>query len=143
MNFLQKRIKLWILRARYDLGLGSIVELSQAQLNQAQAGIAQAGAKYDYATRLAELEYQEGALKVQGRALERRDAGYSERDGLRRSCIDTVNQKIYTQQMIGGFRHKGLEEIYLTGKMRRVGADHIGSAFVSCNCWKKPCSRGT
>ena len=50
-------------QARYDLGLGSIVELSQAQLNQAQAGIAQAGAKYDYATRLAELEYQEGALR--------------------------------------------------------------------------------
>ncbi len=50
-------------QARYDLGLGSIVELSQAQLNQAQAGIAQAGAKYDYATRLAELEYEEGALR--------------------------------------------------------------------------------
>jgi proteic killer suppression protein len=27
--------------------------------------------------------------------------------------------------MIGGFRHKGLEEIYLTGKTRRIGADHI------------------
>jgi outer membrane protein len=50
-------------QARYDLGLGSIVELSQAQLNQAQAGIAQAGAKYDYATRLAELAYQQGALR--------------------------------------------------------------------------------
>jgi outer membrane protein len=50
-------------QARYNLGLGSIVELSQAQLNQAQAGIAQASAKYDYATRLAELAYQEGALR--------------------------------------------------------------------------------
>lgn len=50
-------------KARYDLGLGSIVELSQAQLNQAQAGIAQASAKYDYATRLTELSYQEGALR--------------------------------------------------------------------------------
>lgn len=49
-------------KSRYDLGLGSIVELSQAQLNQAQAGIAQASAKYDYATRLTELSYQEGAL---------------------------------------------------------------------------------
>ena len=48
---------------RYKLGLGSIVELSQAQLNQAQASIAQATAKYDYATRLSELSYQEGALK--------------------------------------------------------------------------------
>ena len=27
--------------------------------------------------------------------------------------------------MIGGFKHKGLEEIYLTGKTRRIGADHI------------------
>jgi outer membrane protein len=50
-------------QSRYDLGLGNIVELSQAQLNQAQASIAQASAKYDYATRLAELAYQEGALR--------------------------------------------------------------------------------
>ena len=28
--------------------------------------------------------------------------------------------------MIGGFRHKGLEEIYLNGKTRRIGAAHIG-----------------
>jgi proteic killer suppression protein len=28
--------------------------------------------------------------------------------------------------MIGGFRHKGLEEIYLTGKTRRIGASQIG-----------------
>ena len=28
--------------------------------------------------------------------------------------------------MIGGFRHKGLEEIYRTSKTRRIGADHIG-----------------
>jgi proteic killer suppression protein len=27
--------------------------------------------------------------------------------------------------MIGGFRHKGLEEIYLTGKTRRIGAELI------------------
>jgi proteic killer suppression protein len=27
--------------------------------------------------------------------------------------------------MIGGFRHKGLEEISLTGKTRRIDADHI------------------
>ena len=27
--------------------------------------------------------------------------------------------------MIGGFRHKGLEEIYLTGKTRRIAADQI------------------
>jgi plasmid maintenance system killer protein len=28
--------------------------------------------------------------------------------------------------MDGGFRHQGLEEIYRTGKTRRIGADHIG-----------------
>ncbi len=28
--------------------------------------------------------------------------------------------------MIGSFRHKGLEEFYLTGKTRRIGAEHIG-----------------
>jgi len=27
--------------------------------------------------------------------------------------------------VVGGFRHKGLEEIYLTGKTRRIGADHV------------------
>jgi toxin HigB-1 len=27
--------------------------------------------------------------------------------------------------MLGGFRHKGLEEIYLTGKTRRIGAEYV------------------
>ena len=27
--------------------------------------------------------------------------------------------------MIGGFKHKGIEAIYLTGKTRRIGADHV------------------
>lgn len=27
--------------------------------------------------------------------------------------------------MIGSFRHKGLEDIYRTGKTRRIGADHV------------------
>jgi outer membrane protein len=61
--FAEANKALELAQARYDLGLGSIVELSQAQLNQAQAGIAQAGAKYDYATRLSELSFQEGALR--------------------------------------------------------------------------------
>jgi proteic killer suppression protein len=26
----------------------------------------------------------------------------------------------------GGFRHKGLEEIYLSGTTRRIGIEHIG-----------------
>ncbi|MFZ0820007.1 MAG: TolC family protein [Candidatus Acidiferrales bacterium] len=49
-------------QARYKLGLGNIVELSQAQLNQTQASIAQATAKYDYASQFSELLYQEGTL---------------------------------------------------------------------------------
>jgi proteic killer suppression protein len=27
--------------------------------------------------------------------------------------------------VIGGFKHKGLEEIFLTGRTRRIGADHF------------------
>ena len=27
--------------------------------------------------------------------------------------------------MIGSFRHKGLEELYRSGRTRRIGADHI------------------
>jgi proteic killer suppression protein len=27
--------------------------------------------------------------------------------------------------MIGGFRHKGLEDIYLTGKTRRIGSAYV------------------
>jgi outer membrane protein len=50
-------------QSRYDLGLSSIVELSQAQLNVTQAQLAQAGARYDYAARLAALRYAIGAKK--------------------------------------------------------------------------------
>ena len=49
-------------QSRYQLGLSSIVELSQAQLNQTQAKIDQASAKYDYATRISVLNYQLGNL---------------------------------------------------------------------------------
>jgi outer membrane protein len=50
-------------RARYKLGLSSIIELSQSQLNETQAEIAQASAKYDYAAQLSALNYQIGALQ--------------------------------------------------------------------------------
>ncbi len=49
-------------QARYDLGLGSIVELSQAQLNKTSAQIASAEAKYDYQIQRSVLSYQIGAL---------------------------------------------------------------------------------
>jgi len=50
-------------QARYNLGLSSIVELSQAELNLTEAEIAQASAKYEYQIRRAELTYRIGALQ--------------------------------------------------------------------------------
>ncbi len=47
-------------QARYNLGLGSIVELSQAQLNNTAAQIEQSSAKYEYQIQRAVLEYQIG-----------------------------------------------------------------------------------
>jgi outer membrane protein len=49
-------------KTRYDLGLGSIVELSQAQLQQTQAEISNAQAGYDYRLALAMLRYQTTGL---------------------------------------------------------------------------------
>jgi outer membrane protein len=48
---------------RYNLGLSSIVELTQAQLNQTRAQIEQTTARYEYQARTAALRYQTGALK--------------------------------------------------------------------------------
>ena len=50
-------------QARYDLGLGSIVELSQAQLNKTSAEIVSTSAKYEYQIQRAVLDYQTGALR--------------------------------------------------------------------------------
>jgi outer membrane protein len=50
-------------QSRYDLGLSSIVELTQAQLNKTRAEIEQASARYDYQARISTLRYQTGALK--------------------------------------------------------------------------------
>ena len=49
--------------SRYNLGLSSIVELTQAQLNKTRAEIEQASARYDYQARMAALRYQTGALR--------------------------------------------------------------------------------
>jgi outer membrane protein len=54
----QANLALNLAQARYKLGLGSIVELSQAQLQQTQAQIANVGAGYDYRLALAVLQYQ-------------------------------------------------------------------------------------
>jgi outer membrane protein len=50
-------------QARYDAGLGSIVELTQAQYTQTAAQIGAASAKYEYLIRRALLDYTTGALR--------------------------------------------------------------------------------
>jgi outer membrane protein len=50
-------------QTRYDAGLGSIVELSQAQLNLTTAQIANTSATYDYQAQRVILDYQTGTLK--------------------------------------------------------------------------------
>jgi outer membrane protein len=50
-------------QARYDSGLGSIVELNEAQLSQTSAEISAASAKYEYLSRRAVLDYRRGAIR--------------------------------------------------------------------------------
>ena len=59
----QAERSLRLAQTRYDNGLGSIVELNQAQLSQVAAEIAAAGAKYDYLSRRAALAFVTGALR--------------------------------------------------------------------------------
>lgn len=54
----QATLALNLAQTRYNLGLSSIVELSQAQLQQTQAQISNAQAGYDYRLALAVLQYQ-------------------------------------------------------------------------------------
>lgn len=49
--------------ARYEIGLGSIVEVNQAQLSEVSAEIAAATAKYDYLSRRAALAFVTGVLR--------------------------------------------------------------------------------
>jgi outer membrane protein len=56
----QAKLALDLARTRYDLGLSSIVELSQAELSLTRAEIAGASARFDYLSRRAELNYQLG-----------------------------------------------------------------------------------
>ncbi|HEY1950459.1 MAG TPA: TolC family protein [Bryobacteraceae bacterium] len=48
-------------KTRYQIGLSSIVELSQAQLQQTQAAIGNANARAQYSFAIANLQYQVGA----------------------------------------------------------------------------------
>lgn len=56
----QARMAYDLAQSRYDLGLSSIVELSQAQLNRTRAEISDVSARYDYQLQRAILDYQLG-----------------------------------------------------------------------------------
>jgi outer membrane protein len=59
----QATMALDLAQGRYNLGLSSIVELTQAQLNLTQAEVENLGAKYDYQKSYAVLQYATGALR--------------------------------------------------------------------------------
>jgi outer membrane protein len=59
---LQSKEALRLAQDRYDAGLGSIVELNEAQLNETSAEITAADATYTYLSRRAELDYAAGLL---------------------------------------------------------------------------------
>ncbi|MGA3201062.1 MAG: TolC family protein [Bryobacteraceae bacterium] len=59
----QAALALDLARGRYQLGLSSIVELTQAELNLTQAEIENLSAKYDYQSQYAVLQYTMGALR--------------------------------------------------------------------------------
>ena len=50
-------------QARYDLGLSSIVELTQAQLNKTSAQISDSNARFEYDLQQAVLDYQTGVVR--------------------------------------------------------------------------------
>ena len=58
----QANLALQLAQTRYQLGLSSIVELSQAQLQQTSAAIDNTNAQYEYRLSLATLNYQTGTM---------------------------------------------------------------------------------
>jgi len=59
----QANLALGLAQTRYDLGLSSIVELSQAQYQQTDAAMGNTNAQYQYRLSLATLNYQIGAIQ--------------------------------------------------------------------------------
>jgi len=59
----QAALALDLAQGRYNLGLSSIVELTQAQLNLKEAEIENLNAHYDYQTQYAALQYTLGQLR--------------------------------------------------------------------------------
>jgi acetylornithine deacetylase/succinyl-diaminopimelate desuccinylase-like protein len=60
----QAKLALELAQSRYKLGLGSIVELSQAQLQETQAEISSTQAGYDYRLSLAILAYETTGIRT-------------------------------------------------------------------------------
>jgi outer membrane protein len=58
----ESNVALHLAQARYDAGLGSIVELNQAELNQTSALIGAASARFDYQRAMAAFNYSLGNL---------------------------------------------------------------------------------
>ena len=58
----QSKEALRLAQDRYEAGLGSIVELNEAQLNETSAEISAADASYSYLSRRAELDFAAGLL---------------------------------------------------------------------------------
>jgi outer membrane protein len=59
----QANLALGLAQSRYDLGLSSIVELSQAQLNKTSAEIQNLTARYDFQIQSAILKFQTGLFR--------------------------------------------------------------------------------
>ena len=59
----QATLALDLAQTRYDAGLGTIVELSTAQLNLTSAQIANTNAQYDYQAQRVVVDYQTGVLR--------------------------------------------------------------------------------
>jgi outer membrane protein len=58
----QTNVAMRLAQARYDAGLGSIVELNQAELNQTSALITAASARFDYLRSMAAFRFALGDL---------------------------------------------------------------------------------
>lgn len=59
----QATLAMDLAQSRYDLGLSSIVELTQAQLNKTSAQIGNASARFDYDLQRAVLDFQTGVVR--------------------------------------------------------------------------------
>ncbi|AAU92009.1 outer membrane efflux protein [Methylococcus capsulatus str. Bath] len=62
-QFLEADKSFQLAQSRYQMGLSSIVELTQAQLNLTRAAIDEIEARVEYQVRCAELDYQIGKLR--------------------------------------------------------------------------------